>query len=393
MKPLYLDSSSQRWTAHAAKLIETFEHHLSERRETLDEAIKELIGDRTDYLVFRGFRKLLEDRCEFAVDSKVDPRELRQKVFEAAADAHPVVVKTDHLHKTDRKIVLELVCRELGIDVEDGERALYADLPANNTLVTFDRPDPSQLVERYNLALAQAVLLRASELRVTYRDTRPRELRALLRRAKFHRLMVRAEAPEPKVRILVFDGPLSLFSSSQKYGLQMASFLPALLLTEGWSLEADLAWGPERRRTVFRLDPSAGLTSHYRQTGTWVTPEEEHFVARWRKADNGWAIGRSREVLDLGGRDLLVPDWTVKDQHGRKVLIEVIGFWKRDSLLRRLELLKQHAPSNVLLLVPQRLKGSDGALPELPGEVLFYKGVIPVKRVLDCVEGLAGEVA
>ena len=71
----------------------------------------------------------------------------------------------------------------------------------------------------------------------------------------------------------------------------------------------------------------------------------------------------------------------------------VIGFWKRDSLLRRLELLKQHAPSNVLLLVPQRLKGSDGALPELPGEVLFYKGVIPVKRVLDCVEGLAGEVA
>ena len=50
------------------------------------------------------------------------------------------------------------------------------------------------------------------------------------------------------------DGPLSLFSATNKYGLQMALFLPTLLLCRDFRLDAELRWGPKREPRVFHLD-------------------------------------------------------------------------------------------------------------------------------------------
>ena len=44
------------------------------------------------------------------------------------------------------------------------------------------------------------------------------------------------------------DGPLSLFSATTKYGLQVALFLPALLHCADFRLDAELRWGPGASR-------------------------------------------------------------------------------------------------------------------------------------------------
>lgn len=38
----------------------------------------------------------------------------------------------------------------------------------------------------------------------------------------------------------VLDGPASLFSQSQKYGIRMANFLPALPLCDRWEMTAEV---------------------------------------------------------------------------------------------------------------------------------------------------------
>jgi len=38
----------------------------------------------------------------------------------------------------------------------------------------------------------------------------------------------------------VLDGPASLFSQSQKYGIRMANFLPALPLCDRWEMAATI---------------------------------------------------------------------------------------------------------------------------------------------------------
>ncbi len=83
--------------------------------------------------------------------------------------------------------------------------------------------------------------------------------------------------------VLQIDGPLSLFSATTKYGLQVALFLPALLHCSDFRLEAELRWGPRREPRSFLLEPRDGLVSHQADTGTYTPVELKAFVERFRQ--------------------------------------------------------------------------------------------------------------
>ena len=121
----------------------------------------------------------------------------------------------------DREAVLAAAAEALG-DPAGGaelEPSLYADLKSQQALTGFAPCQPRWLLDRYNVALAQAVLLRASELTVHLRNQSPRRYRALFRKIKFFRLLHRIErAPDGDGYSIHLDGPLSLFRSSQRYG-------------------------------------------------------------------------------------------------------------------------------------------------------------------------------
>ena len=68
--------------------------------------------------------------------------------------------------------------------------------------------------------------------------------------------MHRVEGDAAEGYLIRLDGPMSLFKSSGRYGLQMASFLPTLLHFDRWSLNARLNVGQETPRA--RLPPVAG---------------------------------------------------------------------------------------------------------------------------------------
>jgi len=63
----------------------------------------------------------------------------------------------------------------------------------------------------------------------------------------------------------ILDGVVSLFSKSQKYGIWMSNFLPALPLCDRWEMEADILDdnGSAGRTLSFELDHTDDLSSHY----------------------------------------------------------------------------------------------------------------------------------
>src|SRR5205814_6562199 len=130
---------------------------------------------------------------------------------------------------------------------------------------------------------AQAVLLRSTGVHVTVRNEPPQRFRQLMRLVKFRRLVCETERSGPKGYTLHLDGPLSLFSTTQKYGLQLALFLPAVLLCREFEVKADLSWGPQRKPKTFTLSSSDGLVSHYADSGMYLPPELAMFVELFRK--------------------------------------------------------------------------------------------------------------
>src|SRR5262249_38097524 len=174
----------------AEQLLDLYRGFEGRTRGELEEEFAETFGDDPSTLLQQGLAKLLDDRCEFDVIAGLPPEQLRADVFRAAALARQ---SEDAAVNFDRDAVLGSVSRVHGLAVEDVERSLFADLKSEQRLIKFQDLSVEHLLQRYNVGLAQAVLLRAIAVHVTINHEPPQRYRQLLRRLKFHRLLCEFE--------------------------------------------------------------------------------------------------------------------------------------------------------------------------------------------------------
>ena len=187
--PLFIDPDDARYRETASELIELFETHVGEPKANLDAAIDQLTVADTDYKIIRGLAKLLRDECDFETVAAAEPRAIRQRLFEQASDSYPIVRQPTLGEDTQKLDIYTAVADDLGISLAECHQGMYADLDANSCLVRFgdqvaesvelDIDGTSSttqltgqseeeytgkaltvewLLNRYNLALAQAVL-------------------------------------------------------------------------------------------------------------------------------------------------------------------------------------------------------------------------------------------
>jgi predicted nuclease of restriction endonuclease-like RecB superfamily len=380
--PVYLDTADPGHEETAGLLLDSFRGQEGRTRGELEQELDELFGSDQQQLVTQGLAKLLEDRCEFEVVAGHPPEQLRETVFGLAAQ------RRKENAAFARAAVLQEAAGQLGIAPDEVEQALFADLKSEQRLVRFKDISPQRLLERYNVALAQAVLLRSTRVQVTIRDEPPQRYRQLLRMVKFHRLICELEKLSGNSYRLKLDGPLSLFSATQRYGLQLALFLPAVLVCRDFDLEADLAWGPQRKPKTFTMSPRDGLVSHLTDAGSYIPPELAMFVELFRKRIADWEIAEDTDIYPLGS-SFWVPDFRLKHKaSGKTVLLEVLGFWRRASAERHLERLRQFAPEPFLLAVSDQLHIEDAELEGLPAGVHRFRQM----PLPDEVARLAGEL-
>ncbi len=365
----------------AAALIEGVASHVGQPRRVLDDALGELLGERTDFKLHKGLVKLLMDRCTLETDSPIPPVEVRQRLFALAVEHAPLTSSENSQLGTPRSEIVGRVASELEVDSEVIERALFADLKENQRLAEFRPIEAEDLLHRYNTALAQGILLRADRVRIWVDNQPAKRMRALFRSIKFHGLIHRIHRCSEQEWRIELDGPLSLFRMSTKYGVRMAMFLPALMLAEGWKLEADVRWEPGAPPALFEVDWTEGLKSHHRDRGTWVSDEEKAVRARFAKGDLGWTAHDGARIVDLGGGEVLVPDLLLRSESGAEVLVDIVWFWQRGSLERRLEALRSAEVGPLIVAISDRLRVSEEDLATLPVPTLRFKGVLPGKEL------------
>jgi predicted nuclease of restriction endonuclease-like RecB superfamily len=405
IEPRYVDTGSGRHRKLAAALIEIYAAHGDCRRGELDEALSRHSGDRVDYRIQRGLAKLLfDDHCDFGVVAALPPEQLRERVFAVAHSYHPVVREPDLFHVADRGLVIAEAGESCGLSGEQVEEGLYADLAQNHRLVSFQPPSPQQLLNRYNVALAQAMLYRCREIEVTIDPDHRARHRQLFSAIKFNRLIhtVTRERGGKGFRV-VLDGPVSMFRHSQRYGVRMAVFLPALLQCRRWQLTAVI---PEKstaargrsprgeKETVakaaviarrFELDERTGLVSHYPERPQYDSSVEEVFARRFERLKSDWALERESEFIDFKDA-VMIPDFTFRHADGSTALLEIVGYWRPEYLSRKLAKLQQAKRSDMIVAVSQVLNVSRDELGKLPGEVVFFKNRLDPAGVLERLE-------
>jgi uncharacterized protein len=366
----------------AAAYLAIAEAHAGCTRAEFEEACGTVEVEARERRLADGLRKLVEDRCDFDAEQSIDPAALRRDVFLRASAAR-------RAGAFEREAIASEVASQHGLSPEELERAMYADLRAAHRLGAIRPIEPVRLVAEYDQAQVQAVLLRAVRVVVDVECASPGAYRALFHKLKFLRLLCRIEASMDGGYRIEIDGPFSLFESVTKYGLQLALALPALRECDSFQLRADVRWGAARTPLVFRLDERASGASDDRPRD--LPDEVAALVEAIAACDTPWRAAPAAAILDLPGVGLCVPDLVFEHAStGECVYLEVMGYWSRSAVWRRIELVERGLGEKILFAVSERLRVSEEVLgDDVPGALYVYKRVMSARAVLDKVDRLA----
>ena len=377
--------------ALAAALQAAARAHLGRPRDALEAAFAEAAASHgfADRRLVGAVWKLVVDGCRFEEATPDAAIALRRDVFRQAAAARRAATPTAPF---DRGAVLAAVAATTDRPPADVEADLFADRPGAQRLLAVEAPPPAALADGFPLAEAQAVLLRATKVVATVRAREAGTYRHLFRTLKFLRLLpLITPAPDDGGLRIELDGPFSLFQGSTRYGLQLGLALPAIAACDRFAIEADVRWGNDRRPLRFQLAGAGGDAAS--PPGPPPMPDEiAALSAAFERLESDWRIDHAPAVLDLPGAGLCIPNLAfVRGRDGTRVHFELLGFWSREAVWRRVELVRAGLPHRILFAVSRTLRVGEVVLDEIPTAALYvFARVLNAKEVLARLEQLAG---
>ncbi|MDX2021779.1 MAG: DUF790 family protein [Deltaproteobacteria bacterium] len=356
-------------------------------RQSFMEACKALTPSwgAKDRKLADGIFKLVLDRCVFEEETPLDSQQVRADVFTRAAELRRQATRPEEF---SRQIVLQAAAEPLGQPAALLDAALYGDLPGAHILKQALVPPPDRLLQLYELAQIQAVLLRATRVvaRVACQD--PAQFRGLFRTLKFHQLLFTLTPVPAGGYEITLDGPFSMFDAGTRYGLKLALALPSIMACDAWSLTADVLWGRERKPLRFR---QKGQSRPCDESGTTMAEPVSVILQRWPALQCDWTAAASARVLDLPGAGLCVPDLEFTHVNtGHTVFFELLGYWSRAAVWKRVELCEAGLPFSVVFGVSKALRVSEDVLGDETAAALYVFTKTPNARsLLERIERVA----
>ena len=102
---------------------------------------------------------------------------------------------------------------------------------------------------------------------------------------------------------------------------------------------------------------------------------EERFARDFRRVAPDWDVIREPEAVQAGGT-LIFPDFALRHRaDGRRWLVEIVGFWTRDYVERKLALLRVAGLRDLVLCIDESRNCADGSLPSSSRIILFRRRV------------------
>ncbi len=370
-------STHRDYVGYAQKFLDIYSAGIGCTRRELHRQVESAMAAHEDCPRRRiaAFHKLLDERAQYASDPGRTAARLRQKVFLMAAKSHPLVSGVEGVYCNLESEVKQRISAELNMSWEQIDAKLFADVIEFQRLEAFEGyPSAQALLARYNVAQTQAAMYGAEQLIVWSLQ----DHKSILRYAKLARLMHSIRREPDGSYCFRFDGPASVLRRSTRYGVAMARFLPGLLACNQWHARAQIVnrWG---RR--YRLDLSCrdGLQSTVRELAEFDSQVEAHFVAAWQQARcAGWRLERESEILHAG-QSVFTPDFTLVADDGRRVLLEIVGFWTPEYLQYKAQQLEKFRQYPILIAIPQQNRS---ALPAHCGKPIVFKRYLQPADVL-----------
>ena len=370
--PRYLTARDEPWVRAALDEFDAFVGRtVAERDAALPGRVRAIAREHgVSPRAADGVAHVLRRRFKAVVQSPIPPAEARRVAFEESG--------RDEVF--DRDAALGRAAARLAATPEDVERALFADRPAARRVTPPAAAQTAiEIVEAYNLALVQGLLLASVEVTVDLRE----HVRAVVRFAKLAGLVCTCSFVARGTRLCV-SGPLSILRHTTKYGFALASFFPAVLSTVGFELTARCVL--EGEPVVVRVIAADRLARTHALPRDADSAVERALARDLRRLGGPWTLAREASAVRAGDK-IIFPDFTLQRGDGASVLVEIVGFYTPEYLRSKIEALRAAGQDRMIVCVDESLACSEG---DVPGRVMRFKRRVDARALVAAAEEIAG---
>jgi len=373
-QPQFVDESRE---SLAARVIGCYQGHVGESRAALQDALTDIERESDDFKLVRGFAKLLDRESTWEVRAPLEPQRAREAAFRAS-EAVGVVTESEREH------ALQRAADRLDASPEAIEGSLYADLERREVLASLDASwEPAELIEQYNLSLAQTALFDATEVRI--RSSDPKRVISAVKRLRLLYEVLRLPPEDRRTvaetdREIVVTGPDALFRSTRRYGTRFARLLRTVAGTAEWHLTATIDdRGTERELVLTDADLSVPGVEPVTEV-TYDSGVEASFARRFESLDLPWKLVREPDAL-AAGEHVIIPDFAFDWQHGDfRVYFEIMGFWTPEYVEKKLSRLADIEGVELLVAVDESL-GVGEDIEARDHRAITYSGEVRLRDV------------
>ncbi len=351
--PKWLGPSDEAWLA---ALLEVRAAFAGRPRSEFDERMRDPLPVDTTAARRAAALRVVEQLASPPPKPPASPREVREALFGAAAtDAQP------------RSTLVTGVAARFGLSAEQVDALLFTDLASARPLAPLPADaSPALLARRTNLEMAKGFLASATTVHVEARGN----VRALLRYAKTRGLI--AVVPTGGFRDdsaeMDLSGPFLLFRHTALYARALAGLVPVLAACDAFELRARLEL--PHRVCVVQLASGDPVFEPARDS---VTAARAPSRLRRELAASAWEVDPDPPPVDANGV-LLFPDFALVDRAGgRRVPVEIAGFWTPDTVRARLLRMRQAGLDHAILCIDDERNCSEDEPPASPNLVRFRK--------------------
>ena len=411
----------------ANKIIRYFTnaHKSNQSKGDLLEKIAPL-ESKHDYKLVRGLYTLLERRSIFenmlsdTLPKTINPFLVRQKLFTESA------YRGLALSDSQRNDIIESIAAQMHISSDQIKAIMWSDKDVNLTLTHFDSISPKDLLLWYNQSLAQTLLFRCTTLRFNLQGDNTGKggggglyWKEVLRNVKRYGLMYNLEyngnTNNPDSITCVLEGPLSLFRMTDRYGTMLAKLLPSIIRTPAWQITGSITKRTDDGQKIYHFDLSNENTMGFLRSvyvdkdkdennienshiydsileSTFVKKFYQHFDQHDKLE---WKISREPGPLIANGK-AMIPDFLL-EKFGRKVYLEIVGFWTRDYIERKATKLKaifnESSKTGVDLLVIVNSELACSQITNISSDHIFtFNKEISIKPILEHLKKIDTEI-
>ena len=340
--PVFQRTDNPELLELAERMITSFELNGEVLRCDLDETLHQIASGFSDLKVASGLRKVLEGRAVFSAPAEMDYQLERRKVFLASAK---LLRSGEYPEEIDYARAVDAVS-----EFKARSTCIYSDLRDNDRLISFRSISAKELIERYNIALVQGLLLQAGAMELEFDNAEASRLRRLFSLVRFNRLVATASASAPKKASesddgeermsihLTVDGPGSVLANPRGYGYQLASFFPAIVNFKSWRMTARIACSSHAGKSerTLKLDELSGLVNRD-AFGSFVPEEVGMFIRHFKESGSEWRVLEETPFLNGRKAMLLFPDFAFEHPSGKKLYMELFHRWHAEQLTARLD--------------------------------------------------------